>query len=93
MVLIVLLVAKISIKRNFAKVSDQDGYIEQLHLSSANEHESQHLEPLLENLNAGTIVYADKGYSSQANRQRLRERGLKDGIIEKASRSQALSQV
>ncbi|SUO95310.1 Transposase DDE domain [Suttonella ornithocola] len=73
-------------------LTDQDGYIEQLHFSSANEHESQHLEALPENLNAGTTVYAGKGYSSQANRQRLREKGLKDDIMEKASRSQSLSQ-
>ncbi|WP_425451180.1 transposase [Suttonella ornithocola] len=49
-------------------LADQDGYIEQLHVGSANEHESQHLESLLENLNVSTTVYANKGYSSQANR-------------------------
>lgn len=70
---------------------DEEGYIEKIHTTPANAHEARHLEPLLEGVAAGTTVYADKGYSSQANREVLAQRGLNDGIMSKACRGAPLS--
>ncbi len=33
----------------------------------------------------GAIVLADKGYASKANREALKARGLRDGIMHKVS--------
>ena len=43
--------------------TDEEGYIEKLHITPANAHECKHLSPLLEGLPKGTTVYADKGYN------------------------------
>ncbi|MCL4999586.1 transposase, partial [Neisseria meningitidis] len=59
--------------------TDAEGYIEKLHITSANAHECKHLSPLLEGIAEGTTVYADKGYDSAENRQHLEEHQLQDG--------------
>ena len=53
--------------------TDEEGYIEKLHITPANAHECKHLSPLLEGLPESTTVYADKGYDSEENRQHLEE--------------------
>ena len=58
--------------------TDEEGYIEKLHITPANAHECKHLSPLLEGLPKGTTVYADKGYDSEENRQHLEEHRLQD---------------
>ena len=45
--------------------TDEEGYIEKLHITPANTHECNHLSPLLEGVAEGTTVYADKGYDSE----------------------------
>ena len=60
--------------------TDEEGYIEKLHITPANTHECNHLSPLLEGIAEGTTVYADKGYDSAENRQHLKEHQLLDGI-------------
>ena len=64
--------------------TDEEGYIEKLHITPANTHECNHLSPLLEGIAEGTTVYADKGYDSKENRQHLKEHQLLDGIMRKA---------
>ena len=54
--------------------TDEEGYIEKLHITPANTHECNHLSPLLEGIAEGTTVYADKGYDSTENRQHLKDR-------------------
>lgn len=71
--------------------TDHEGYIEKLHISPANEHECRHFEALLQDMAAGTMVYADKGYDSKANRTLLQHKGLSDGIMRKAHRGHSLS--
>ena len=71
--------------------TDEEGYIEKLHITPANTHECNHLSPLLEGLSEGTTVYADKGYDSKENRQHLKEHRLLDGIMRKAHRNRYLS--
>lgn len=71
--------------------SDEEGYLEGIHVTAANAHESKHLSPLLNELPEGTELLADKGYASAANRAALRERGLKDGIMHKAVRGRGVT--
>ena len=72
--------------------TDEEGYIEKLHITPANAHECKHLSPLLEGLPKDMTVYADKGYDSEENRQHLEEQRLKDGIMRKAHRKHPLSE-
>lgn len=71
---------------------DVDAYLDALHVTAANAHESQHLLPLLEGLEVGTELLADKGYASKENRKQLRNHGLVDGIMHKAVRGKPLSE-
>ncbi|EGQ77634.1 IS4 family transposase, partial [Neisseria macacae ATCC 33926] len=72
--------------------TDEEGYIEKLHITPANTHECNHLSPLLEGIAEGTTVYADKGYDSAENRQHLKEHQLLDGIMRKACRNRPLTE-
>ena len=72
--------------------TDEEGYIEKLHITPANTHECNHLSPLLEGIAEGTTVYADKGYDSAENRQHLKEHQLLDGIMRKAHRNRPLTE-
>ena len=69
--------------------TDEEGYIEKLHITPANTH----LLPLLEGIAKDTTVYADKGYDSKENRQHLKEHQLLDGIMRKAHRNHPLTEV
>ena len=73
--------------------TDEEGYIEKLHITPANTHECNHLLPLLEGIAKDTTVYADKGYDSKENRQHLKEHRLLDGIMRKAHRNRPLTEV
>ena len=72
--------------------TDEEDYIEKLHITLANTHECKHLSPLLEGIAEGTTVYADKGYDSAENRQHLEEHQLLDGIMRKAHRNRPLTE-
>ncbi|HHK5607582.1 TPA: IS5 family transposase, partial [Neisseria cinerea] len=72
--------------------TDEEGYIEKLHITPANTYECNHLLPLLEGLPKDTTVYADKGYDSEENRQHLEEHQLLDGIMRKAHRNRPLEE-
>ncbi len=76
-------------KRHYL-VDDKDGLVRCVHTTSANEHETKHLAPLLDkvDLPPGGEVLADKGYYSQANKTMLRERGLRPRIQYKRSRGE-----
>lgn len=71
---------------------DEDGFIEKVHVTAANAHESRHLELLLDDAGSGQTVLADKGYASKANRSKVRSSGYHDGIMHKASRNQPLTE-
>ena len=72
--------------------TDEEGYIEKLHITPANTHECNHLLPLLEGIAKDTTVYADKGYGSKQNRQHLKDHQLLDGIMRKAHRNHPLTE-
>jgi IS5 family transposase len=74
-------------------VDADNGFILTGHVTPANHSDTKELERLVDNssLPANSRVYADKGFCSQANRDKLFERKLKDGIMDKAVRGHKLS--
>jgi transposase, IS5 family len=73
--------------------TDDQGLIRAVITTSANESDIVHLEDVVEkaDLEKGSRVRADKGYSSEHNRSYLKKSGLKDGIMHKAVRNKPLS--
>lgn len=71
--------------------TDTEGFAEQVEVTPANAADVNHLESVLDDVQAGRKVFADKGYDSQYNRDLLQRRDLKDGIMRKAHRGKALS--
>ena len=77
-------------------VTDEEGYLRGVHTAPANESEMKHFVPALEeagiNQENTERVLADKGSSSKAHRQWLKEKKLKSGIMHKAVKNKPLSQ-
>lgn len=63
----------------YARV-DEQGFVERVHVTPANEAECKQFESMVEGVEEGVMVVADKGYDSRENRQLLQARGLRDGI-------------
>ena len=74
--------------------TDTKGIVLSVVTTPANETDVKHFEDVLEKacLPKGTRVYADKGYTSAQNRQYLKDKGLKDGIMHKARRGHPLTE-
>lgn len=73
--------------------SDPDtGLVISGHLTPANKSDMKGLEKVLDNLPDKTTgrCYADKGYSSNENREIIQKHGLKEAIMKKACRNKAL---
>ena len=73
--------------------TDEQGLVTAIITTAANESDVVHLEDVVTkaNLPKGSRVRADKGYSSESNRQFLKNNKLKDGIMFKAVRNKALN--
>ncbi len=76
--------------KGFISADSKDGYIEVVHVTPANKSEVRELENTIPKNNPKRI-YTDKGYASKENRKKLKERNIKDGIMEKATRSKGLT--
>jgi len=76
--------------KGFVTTDSEDGFIENVHLTPANESEVKNLDNALGNVEPER-VYADKGYASAKNREYLKSRGIKDGILSKAARGKPLT--
>lgn len=76
--------------KGFVTTDSEDGYIENVHVTPANESEVKNLGNALGNVEPER-VYADKGYASAKNREYLKSRGIKDGILSKAARGKPLT--
>jgi transposase, IS5 family len=74
----------------FARTDVEDGYIEEIHVESANVSEMKHLDDVLNNVSKGRRIYADKAYGFKANRESLKEKNLKDALMRKATRGKQL---
>lgn len=66
--------------------TDTRGVIRRFAFDTAKVHDSQHFEALTEDETDG--VYADSAYMSRARRERLEERGVFCGIVERRVRGQ-----
>ena len=71
--------------------TDDAGYVEKIHISPANAHESRHLKESVKGCHNNRVVLADKGYSSKENREMLCDQHLRDGIMHKGTRAKKLS--
>lgn len=76
--------------KGFVTTDSEDGYIEKAHVTSANKSEVKELERTLPKQKPKRL-YADKGYASEENREILKSRGIKDGIMHKARRNKPLT--
>ena len=65
--------------KSFAR-TDQEDYIEKCICRPANEAEAPHFETMSEGSKAKRIL-SDKGNASKANRQALKKKGFKDGVL------------
>ena len=73
--------------------TDDQGLIRAVITTPANESDIVHLEDVVTKacVEKGSRVRADKGYSSESNRNYLKNNGLKDGIMYKAVRNKPLT--
>jgi IS5 family transposase len=74
-------------------VTDEDGMVEAVHTTAANEHDSTGLKPVMEKVpkSKKREVYADKGYKVPDNDKYLKEEGIKNRIQHKAYRNRPLT--
>lgn len=77
--------------KGFVSVEGQHGFIQTLHVTSANVSEVNQLEPLISPLSSLNALLADKGYASAKNREWLDSKEIEDGIMRKAARNRPLS--
>ena len=73
---------------------DNNGLVLAVETTAANQHDSKPLLTLLDKaeIEPGTRIHADKAYYSQKHCEALKERGIKNGIQDKAVRNRALTQ-
>ncbi|RZI47376.1 IS4/IS5 family transposase, partial [Rickettsiales endosymbiont of Peranema trichophorum] len=76
----------------FIVTDSEDGFIRYVEVLPANTSEVRNLEGALGPLKPRR-VYADKGYYSSENKELLRRKGIKNGIMYKAARNKALSRL
>lgn len=76
--------------KGFMIIDQEDGYIHQVHVTPAHVSEVRELEEVMTNLR-DKILYGDKGYASQGNKDLLRSKGIKNGLMEKAKRNKPLT--
>ena len=78
--------------RVYTTVDSGDGYVRGVHTAPANQSEPTHFEAAIESADfTPKRSYADKGFSSRANRAHLHKRGIKSAIMHKAQRNKPLS--
>jgi len=75
--------------KGFVSVDSEKGYINNIHVTSANIAEVNQFENVVDD--NCERVYADKAYASDKNRKFLKKKKIKDGIMFKASKNQKLS--
>lgn len=76
--------------KGFVSVDSKHGFIESVHVKSANTWEAGELPSIIKNLEVDT-VYADKGYALKDNSDFLKSKKIRNGIMNKASRGHVLS--
>lgn len=66
-------------------------FIRKVHHSSANEHDSLHLEKVLDNDNSSKTFTVDKGYENKERERRLQAEGWRPQIQRKAKKGKLIS--
>jgi transposase, IS5 family len=75
--------------RGYAIADSEEGFIHHLMVRAAHESETRQVGVLLQEVH-GKRLLTDKGFSSSENREKISEKGLRDGISYKASRGHPL---
>jgi transposase, IS5 family len=65
--------------------------IRKIKISTADEHDTQHLEDVLDSGNTSRTLYADKGYIDKKREKRLKAKGWQVNIQRKAAKNKPLS--
>lgn len=76
--------------KGFMVIDQEDGYIHQVHVTPAHVSEVRELEEVMKN-RRDKRLYGDKGYASQHNKDLLRSKRIKNGLMEKAKRNKPLT--
>ncbi len=77
--------------KNHVKVDSKSKIIKSYMVTSANVHDSQELEGLLDSCDVGQPVYADSAYRSDEIERMLKKKNLKSRIHEKGHRNHPLT--
>lgn len=77
--------------QGFARV-DKEGFIDKTHVTPANLPETKELDKMSDGLQPGTRIMTDKGFASKENRETLRSKKLKTGLMYKATKSHGLTE-
>lgn len=72
---------------------DEEGFIDKTHVTPANKSELHELDEMTKGLKKGTRVRADKGFYSAQNKDMLKQKGLKNGLMFKAYRNRPLTRL
>lgn len=70
---------------------DAEGYIDKTHVTPANLSEQKQLDYMVQGLAKHVRVQTDKGFFSKENKQNLRDKGLKNGLMYRAFRNKPLT--
>jgi len=76
--------------KGFAVVDQENGYIDQVHVTPAHVSEMTEFETVIKE-RKDKRLYGDKGYASAANRASLKQKGIKNGLMEKAKKNKPLT--
>lgn len=76
--------------KGFMIVDQEDGYMDQVHVTPAHVSEVKELEEIIKK-RQDKRLYGDKGYASQGNRDLLRSKKIKNALMEKARRNKTLT--
>jgi IS5 family transposase len=71
--------------------ADAEGFIDKTHVTPANLAECKEFGEMVSGTKPGTRILADKGFFSAENKQILREKNLKNGLMYKGFRGNPLS--
>ena len=76
--------------KGFAVVDKEEGYIDQVYVTPAHVSEMTEFETVIKE-RKDKRMYGDKGYASAANRISLKQKGIKNGLMEKAKKNKPLT--
>ena len=76
--------------KGFAIVDQEDGYIDQVHVTPAHISEMTEFKTVIKD-RKDKRIYGDKGYASKSNKESLRDKGIKNGLMEKAKKNKPLT--